>query len=661
MTATWALVCLLGLTPQVFYLGSRSPFLLTKALYLYLVGSFACLFLALSWRRDPPRAGLPRALLAPALFVAYAAVRAPWFADTRPEIAAPFLWGAFLLAAWPIAGAGAIDPTGAPRVARLLVVLGGLTGAYALLQAVGVDLPLYDPGRSVLSASFTPGAWQPPFATLGNPNFLGEYLAGLLPLAVAGALGATGPCRWVLAGAGTIMAAALPLTLARAAWLGAVVGLGVTFLARPAGKLPGRRLSALALAMLTFALAAALAMGHWTKRTSPWHKLAGTWSQLMVAGEGRRLWWGATVRMVADHPWAGVGEGRFREAYPAYQGLALASLPNPQATTVDASPVESPHSDYLHAAAELGIPGLLLLLGTLGLILADGFRGARRAEGSERALRAGGLGGLAALLVAGLFGFPLHTASGLFMAAALSSFAVPPAPTEEHARPAPRWQWVLLVGATALGFWQTAHLLRVYAASLHLHRGTEAFLRRDIPGALEAFERAREACPRDSDVRATLGRAYLAAGHPDLALPHLAAGLRGFDSSPLRLALGRAYLALGQVEAAEGAFRAGVTSFPGYAPLHLSYAGVLAGEGRDAEASQHLARALAGDPKLADAHYLLGTLRAREGDHAAAAAALRRFLELARPGDPRIPSAMARLAEQEGAPPHIDNGEKPVK
>ena len=659
MKATWVLVCLLGLTPQVFYLGSRSPFLLTKALFLYLVGSFACLSLALSWRRDPPRAGLPRALVAPALFVAYAAVRAPWFADTRPEIAAPFLWGGFLLAAWPIAGA--INSAGASRIARPLVVLGGLTGAYALLQAVGVDLPFYNPGRSVLSASFTPGAGQPPFATLGNPNFLGEYLAALLPLAVAGALGATGRRRWILGGAGAIMAAALPLTLARAAWLGAAGGLAVTLVLLPGQALNKKRLLLVLLGVMGSALVAAAAMGRLSAGGTPWEKVAATPGQLAAPGFGRRLWWNATVEMVRDHPLAGVGTGRFREAYPPYQARAIAALPDPATFVVPFTSVESPHNDYLQVAAELGLPGLALLLVSLGWIARDAARSIRRVEGCERAWRAGGLGGLAALLVAGLFGFPLHTASGLFMAAALSSLAVAPPPAEERPRPALPWQWVLLAGAAALGVWQTAHLLRVYAASLHLHRGTEALLRRDIPGALDALERAREVCPRDSDVRATLGRAYLAAGRPDLALPHLAAGLRGFDSSPLRLALGRAYLALGQVGAAEGTFRAGVAAFPGYAPLHLSYAGVLAGEGRDAEASQHLARALAGDPKLPDAHYLLGTLRARQGDHAAAAAALRRFLELAPPEDPRRPTAAARLGEQEGALRHIDNGEKPVK
>jgi len=661
MNATWVLVCLLGLTPQVFYLGSRSPFLLTKALYLYLVGSFACLLLALSWRRNPPRARLPRALLAPALFVAYAAARAPWFAETRPEIAAPFLWGAFLLVAWPAAATAQAIPGGPSRLVRALVLLGGLTALYAAFQAFGVDLPFYRPHERVVSAEFYLGAGGPPFATLGNPNFLGEYLAALLPVALGAALMAGGGARWAMGSAAAIMAIALPLTLTRAAWLGAAAGLGVTLLLRPRPHGRQRRGVRLAMAVVAVGAIAAGAMEHFSTVASPLGKLRATMTQLQSPGDGRRLWWGATLLMVTAHPLAGVGEGRFREAYPPYQATYLATLPRPDQGAVWPTAVEAPHNDYLHVAAELGIPGLALLLGVLGLIAVDGVREARRAVGPERALRAGCLGGLAAIFVAAMFGKPLHGATGIWVAATLSALAVATHPAQDPVRPPPRWQWVVLAAATALGFCQTAHLLRVYAASLHLHRGMAALLQQELPGAVAALERAREVCPRDSDVRATLGRAYLAAGHPDLALPHLAAGLRGYDSSPLRLALGRAYLALGQVGAAEGTFRAGVTAFPGYAPLHLGYAGVLAGEGRDTEASRQLARALARDPTLADAHFLLGTLRAREGDPAGAAAALRRFLELARPGDPRIPAAEARLGELEGAPRHVDNGEKPVK
>ena len=654
-------LALLLLVPQVFYWGSQSPFLLTKAAYLYLVAPFACLMAALAWRRNPPPAGLPRALLASAIFVGYAAAHGPWFHAYRPEIATPFLWGSLLLVAWPTAVLVQAEPTTYPRYARAMVLLGGLTAAYAILQSLGVDLPIYHPEGRALAASFSVGAGYPPFATLGNPNFLGEYLAGLLPLAVAGAMTENGTIAWAMRGAAVLMATALPLTVARGAWLGAGAGLLVMFLLRPRPGSRGRRMVLLGLLVLLPSVVAAVTLEYLGTPIRPWEKLASTISQVTQAGEGRRLWWSATARMIADRPWAGVGEGNFREAYPPYQARVIASLPNPDGAAVNPTPVESPHNDYLHVAADLGIPGLLLLLGALGLIVRDGARAAEEAGGPERAVRAGSVGGLVAVLVAALFGYPLHTASGLFVASALAALAVARAPREGPSGASARWQWILLLGVTALGFWQAGHLLKVYAASLHLHRGTEAFLRKDLAGAIEALERAHQVSPRDSEIQVGLGRAYLAVGRPVLALPHLQAGLHGFDSAPLRSLLGRIYAALGQAREAEEMFRVGVSTFPGNPPLHLAYAAFLASRGRDTEASRELARALARDPGLTDAHYLLARVRDRAGDRAGAAAALKRFLALARPGDPRVPAAAEQLRALEEGSRHVDNGEKPVK
>ncbi len=695
--AVWVLVWILAVTTQVFFWGSESPFLLTKAVFLHLVGSFACLAMALAGLRQLAgagpspatgalEAGLARALLAPALFVGYAATRWPWFAETRPEIGAPFLWGAILLVAWPTAGAITSTPGGLSRLSRLLVVLGGLTGGYALLQACGLDRAFYPSGGRVLSAGFDVGPGGPPYATLGNPNFLGEYLAALLPLAVAGSLGCQGSSRWLASGAATLMAAAIPLTLTRRAWLGAVIGLGLALSLRPRSKGSTRHLLGLSLVLVAASLLATAAAQQRPGAIAPWGRVIGTlrhvspWeggqeraekaasrdvSTAPLAAppwEGRSLWWSATSRIVGDHPVWGIGAGQFRDEYPAYQGRTLLPRLATGWAAVAPAAVESPHNDYLQVAAELGIPGVLLLLGILGLLLWDGARAARRSDGPERGWRAGSLGGLGALLTAALLGYPLHTASGLYMVSSLAALAVSPTPGEAAPRPSPpRWQWVLLAAVTALGFWQTGALLRVYAASLHLHRGSEALLRRDIPNAFDALERAHEVSPRDSQVRVALGRAYLASGRPDLALEHLQAGLHGFDSAPLRTLLGNAFLQVGQKDAAQEMFRVGVAWFPGYAPLHLSYGRLLAARGDEAEASRELARAVALDPTLADPHYLLGKLRAAGGDAAGAAAALRRFLELARPGDPRGGGAEALLRGLGGVQPDVDNGKKPGK
>jgi hypothetical protein len=40
---------------------------------------------------------------------------------------------------------------------------------------------------------------------------------------------------------------------------------------------------------------------------------------LGLGDEGRIATWRATLRMIADHPWFGTGQGTFSWAYPAYR------------------------------------------------------------------------------------------------------------------------------------------------------------------------------------------------------------------------------------------------------------------------------------------------------------------------------------------------------
>jgi hypothetical protein len=77
----------------------------------------------------------------------------------------------------------------------------------------------------------------------------------------------------------------------------------------------------------------------------------------------RLIMWSSALAMIADGPWHGVGPGVFWLAYPPYR--------NPS----DNSAGFHVHNDYLEVAAELGYPGVLLLL----LLLAGAGEAAWRA------------------------------------------------------------------------------------------------------------------------------------------------------------------------------------------------------------------------------------------------------------------------------------------
>ncbi len=104
----------------------------------------------------------------------------------------------------------------------------------------------------------------------------------------------------------------------------------------------------------------------------------------------RQLIWRDTLKMVADYPIAGAGYGAFASAFPRYQQVT----PN--------AAVEFAHNDYLQWLAELGFPGVLVMIALLVTLFAEAWHAALPREGGDPAARRLALActaALAALLV----------------------------------------------------------------------------------------------------------------------------------------------------------------------------------------------------------------------------------------------------------------------
>jgi O-antigen ligase len=90
-----------------------------------------------------------------------------------------------------------------------------------------------------------------------------------------------------------------------------------------------------------------------------------------LGDEGRIATWRATLRMIADHPWFGAGQGTFAWAYPAYRSSEV-----PMWGTWDRA-----HNTLLEIAADMGIPiAALVVLGWAAIfaVLIHGLRSRRR-------------------------------------------------------------------------------------------------------------------------------------------------------------------------------------------------------------------------------------------------------------------------------------------
>ena len=230
------------------------------------------------------------------------------------------------------------------------------------------------------------GIWQYgilEFDTLGQrpQGSMGHYMtySGLLMLVICLAA-----ARVLFAGAERMWAAlvlpaliaALAVTLTRNAWVGASVGVGLLLV------LKDRRL--LAVAPVLAALVIAMAPTGITDRVFSTFDLNDPTNRDRFA-MGR-----AGVRMIRDHPLTGVGPDMVQVVYADYRDAGAVNETNPHL-----------HNVPLQIAAERGLPALALWLWFIAATTRALLREMKR-EGS-RALAAGGLAAMAAMLAAGMF------------------------------------------------------------------------------------------------------------------------------------------------------------------------------------------------------------------------------------------------------------------
>jgi len=190
---------------------------------------------------------------------------------------------------------------------------------------------------------------------------------------------------------------------------------------------------------------------------------------------------------------------------------------------------------------------------------------------------------------------------------------------------------------TLLSFLYLAFLARIYVSSLHLHLGTEHFLRGEYQEAAAVFQQALDVNARDPEIHLALGRALLLSGNPQEAIRHFSFAEKGFDSPRLRQDLAGCYVAVGRSDQAEREYVNGIATYPGHAGLHASYGALLAGTGRYDQALTSLLRARDLAPLYPDTYHYMGHLFYGRDKPEQAMVALKDFLKHASPSDPRRP------------------------
>jgi len=224
---------------------------------------------------------------------------------------------------------------------------------------------------------------------LYESNYLGANLILVIPLAFVIASQQTNQLkRWFWIAGASLLVLGLVLTSSRGALLGLLVG-GVIFAYRRRGVLGvlGLLGAVVLLALPTEIGERALA----TLRDNPDDLPPG----LEASNRAHVALFWAGLRMIADHPWTGVGPFNFKAYSTDYSGLGRGYIG---------------HNSYLELGAEHGLPLLIVFLALLVLTFGV-LRRATALGGSREAIE---LAGWSEAMITGLIGFLI---AGFFISA----------------------------------------------------------------------------------------------------------------------------------------------------------------------------------------------------------------------------------------------------
>lgn len=456
---------------------------------------------------------------------------------------------------------------------------------------------------------------------MSNVNLYASFLLLLLPWCCCGVALLPGGWRFVAAVAACEVLGLILLLQSRATWLGlAAAGLVAMVVAlarwRMLGLSPGLRRGLLG---ASFCGAAAVvgataltgtdtAAGRGLERLfviRP-HQAAGP------TDGGRTMIWGATTRMIADHPLTGVGAGNFTIRLQEYYGAGDLDF-----TNISSDNWIEPHNDYLWIAAEKGIPGLIAFVAVLGLAAWALVRVIRTSRSrADVWLAIAAAAGLAGYAVVSCFDFPLDRVSHqVLLAILLAEATVLSHGLRPHAaRPLPLPAWLVLpplLACLALGM---AYARAAIGQEKEAIAARRAYRDGDWDGMAAAARRAttpwKTLDPLATPVAYLEGKAELQLGHLAEAIACLE---RAWEANPNRLYvlndLGIAYAATGRFDDAIVCFTIAANRYSNRLEPRQNLANCFLEAGRFTEAVAVLEDV---PEELRTADMQAGLLRARE-------------------------------------------------
>jgi O-antigen ligase len=273
--------------------------------------------------------------------------------------------------------------------------------------------------------------------SFGQPNRLGGYLAGVIPVAVGLSLAASGrAARWALSAAIFCLTLCLLATYSRGAWIGLAAGLLALAAALASRRELQPRRWTLAASLACLALPVLFLLPSVLSRVGSGPAPAAGWSlpfdpERQGSGAMRLAIWSGSMRAASHRPVLGSGPGTFQQAYDLHKDATLKRLEAEGGRTADHA-----HNHYLELLVEGGFLGLIAFVATAALSLAAAAAALRRrSPARERVLVAGFAASAVALLANGALDYNLSLIPhAVLLFAILGILAAAPGATGAPAR-----------------------------------------------------------------------------------------------------------------------------------------------------------------------------------------------------------------------------------
>ncbi len=294
------------------------------------------------------------------------------------------------------------------RILNILLIIGGLFGIYGILQYRGIDLSLWirNIGR------------QQVFGLFGNVNFFAEYLIIPLPIAVSLFFASQNKFKKILLLVAILaMGTSLTVTFTRSSYLG--FGVSLIFMAILFMTLQGKSFIKDNKKFFIIILVAIIIITLLFIIPNPFNK-SGTIiykikSRISVSQfiqnsytiRSRIANWKFTTLMIKDNPLLGSGIGTYKYNSLRYQARFLEQGQNRSIYPYVFA--TKTHNEYLQLWAELGIVGLGIFIWLIISYFYYGLRFIKRVKSRyKQGIIIGLMGAVVAVLIDGIFGFPLH-------------------------------------------------------------------------------------------------------------------------------------------------------------------------------------------------------------------------------------------------------------